>query len=146
MFPVDGLASKRHPRILGADWRQSNTVNAAPRPGVGGGGPLLARVTAAARLLRAQPDRLGGLCERAALLPAADGGSVLHGLCDAVDVLDDEAACEVLAQALRHPRSTVRKAALQATVRRGDPAGAHTRGRSDPDATIRAWAAKLAAT
>ncbi|MGH8908332.1 MAG: hypothetical protein ACRD0K_17940 [Egibacteraceae bacterium] len=94
-------------------------------------------------MLRASPDQLAELRECASSLGPADGGSVLHGLCDAVDALEDDAAGALLGEAAGHPRSTVRKAALAAMARRGQASQARRRGLGDPDTKIRAWAAKL---
>lgn len=95
---------------------------------------------AADRRMRQLEGSLEELEELCAELDAADAAAVVQGMCDAVEVLDDETAEAVLAKAVRWPRAQVRKIALDQLVARGEEQRARGLARQDPDAKIRRWA------
>jgi hypothetical protein len=94
---------------------------------------------AANRLLRRLDGSIAELEAAIDQLSAADAAAVVRGMCDAVEVLDDDTAAAVLTKAVSWPQAQVRKAALDLLIARGAGDRAHRLGRTDPDAKIRRW-------
>jgi hypothetical protein len=89
-------------------------------------------------VLRKNPRTLDTLRARAAELRPIDGGAIVSGVLDAVDVLDARGARLAIELGLGWPRGSVRLLALD--VRAAiDPEDASRRAAIDPDRKVRAW-------
>lgn len=75
-------------------------------------------------------------------LEALGAGAVVAGCLDAADHLDGEELARLLDVALKFPQAQVRKLALARLKALGRGDEARRRGRRDPDAGIREWAAR----
>jgi len=93
---------------------------------------------AAARMLRTDPRTLDKLRARAAELRPIDGGAIVSGVLDAVDVLDARRARLAIELGLGWPRGSVRLLALD-VLAAIDPEDASRRAAADPDRKVRAW-------
>lgn len=93
---------------------------------------------AAARVLRTDPRTLDKLRARAAELGPIDGGAVVSGLLDAVEILDARGARRTIELGLGWPRGSVRLLALD-VLAAIDPEDAARRAATDPDKKVRAW-------
>jgi hypothetical protein len=90
------------------------------------------------RLLRADRLALARLGGRAAALGPIDGGAIVLGLLDALEVVDAGGVRATIELGLGWPRGGVRLAALDALASI-DPEAARRRAAGDPDRKVRAW-------
>lgn len=93
---------------------------------------------AAAWVLRTDPSMFDAVSVRAVELGAIDGGAVLSGLLDAVDVLDGDGARTAIDLGLGWKRASVRLVALD-LLTAIDPEAARRRAAGDADAKVRNW-------
>ena len=103
-----------------------------------------ARRWAAEYMIRRTPERWAQLRNRARELAGQNGGYVLRGLLDAVDVLPRATARGLREEALRSGRAEVRLAALQLLAAE-DVETARVRASRDPSQNVRRWGAQLRA-
>jgi hypothetical protein len=98
---------------------------------------------AAAHELALEPAAWPALLARAGELNARDAAAVVAGLLDRFDVLAPDALAFLVKQATTWPHHAVRRLALEYIVARDGAEAASLLARDDPNACIRAWAAKL---
>lgn len=100
---------------------------------------------AAARVLRAEPGVFDKIRARSAELATRDGGAVVSGMLDAVDVLDDGVARKAIDLGLGWSHASVRLVALD-RLAAIDPEAARRRAAGDSDAKVRNWSPRRART
>jgi len=108
-------------------------------------GPLVARRRipppmrrwAASRVIRRALLSTSDVFARLDALPARAAGEAVRGMVDELERLPDDAADELLETALGWPATTVRVAALDRLVERGDPERAARLAACDADRSIR---------
>lgn len=125
------------PRVMHLDPSTPVPVERSIRP------PL--RRWAAARALRTDPSIFDAVSARAAGLGAMQGGAVVSGLLDAVDVLDDDVARTAIDLGLGWKRASVRLVALD-LLTAIDPEAARRRAGGDADNKVRNWSPRRART
>jgi hypothetical protein len=93
---------------------------------------------AASRVLCADPGTFDAIRARAKGLGPLDGGAVVSGILDAIEVLDQHVGRRAIHLGLGWPRGSVR---LLALVRLAaiDPGDARRRAAADPDLKVRTW-------
>ncbi len=99
----------------------------------------------ARRVLRADPSSFDAIRDRAAALATRDGGAVISGMLDAVEVLSRDVARQAIDLGLGWPHGSVRLLALD-LLAAVDPEGAGRRAAADPDAKVRKWTPRRART
>lgn len=104
--------------------------------------PPLRRWAAAHELVR-EPAAWPALLARAGELNARDAAAVAAGLLDRVEVLTRDAQAFLVKQVTTWPHHAVRRLALEYIVARDGAEAASLLAQDDPNARIRAWAAKL---
>lgn len=100
---------------------------------------------AAARVLRAEPSVFDAIRARSAEFATRDGGAVVLGMLDAVDVLDDGVARQAIDLGLGWSHASVRLVALD-RLAAIDPEAARRRAAGDSDAKVRNWSPRRART
>jgi hypothetical protein len=134
---VDGGEGAVSPQVMHLDPRTPVPVERSIAP------PL--RRWAAARVLRTEPGVFDAIRARAAELATRDGGAVVSGMLDAVDVLDDGVARKAIDLGLGWTRASVRLVALD-LLAAIDPEAARRRAAGDSDAKVRNWSHRRART
>ena len=94
---------------------------------------------AARRALRAEPDQLAGLLARAEALTPRDRETLIQGLLDGADVLEEGERRRLIRAGLRTGQASVRRTALDRLCELDGAQSAIRRARSDPSATVRKW-------
>jgi len=97
----------------------------------------------ARRVLRADPSSFDAIRDRVAKLGTRDGGAVISGMLDALEVLSHDVARQAIDLGLGWPNGSVRLLALD-RLAAVDPEGAKRRAAADPDAKVRNWAPRRA--
>jgi hypothetical protein len=97
----------------------------------------------ARRVLRADPSSFDAIRDRAAELGTRDGGAVISGMLDAVEVLSHDVARQAIDLGLGWPHGSVRLLALD-LLAAVDLQGAGRRAAADPDAKVRNWTPRRA--
>jgi hypothetical protein len=98
---------------------------------------------AAARVLAGGPERLDDVLERAASLDILRAAGITAGVVDVLDRFTAQRARQVLELALGHGHKSVRRAAFDQLLARGEHERVWALCREDPDASIRKWAGRL---
>jgi hypothetical protein len=98
---------------------------------------------AAARVLDGGPERLDDVLERVASLDVLRAAGVTAGVVDVLERFTAERARQVLELALRHGHKSVRRAAFDRLLARGEHERVWALCREDPDASICSWAERL---
>lgn len=98
---------------------------------------------AASHLLATSPDAWSELWARASELDARSAAAIVAGVLDGVEVLEPAAQRLVIDRGVGWPDSSVRRRALELIAARDGADEARRRGAVDPNARIRAWAARL---
>ncbi len=98
---------------------------------------------AAARALRRDPGQLANVIGRTRELDPRDASAVVAGALDAIEALGADDARRMIDLGLAWPRGAVRIQALE-LLADVDPEAAGRRAAVDPDAKVRAWAARRA--
>lgn len=103
--------------------------------------PVGVRRWAAERVVRHDPAVWGPVLQRARAVGGADGGAIVRGILDAVDVLTEGAARLVRTEGLRWGRADVRLAVLE-LLADDDAELARVLASQDPNEKIRRWASR----